>query len=1091
MRIIKGISALAIIAALMVGVPAALIILGGNPLPAELPGSMRELGFWLTTGAGADLYISAATIIGWVAWASIAIPILAEIPAGIRGVSRPRLPGLGLQQKLAHGLVGAVIVMITAGGITLPAHADTTTPDDHGGTTTISVAADPTTTDTAAPEQTNDETTSTDDAGQGWVTYTVQAGDSLWSIAAEQLGDGLRWPEIADMNYGREQADGRTLEGGQHWLETGWQLQLPIPTDQATAPAEAETTAGHSTYTVQAGDSLWSIAAEQLGDGHRWEEIQAASAHVDQGHGQQLTDPDTIQPGWTLHIPTTTTAPATEVADTPQSQPAPAPAPEPAVEDATAGDTATGSDSSAADTAEPAAPGQNGAGSPTTQPSVAPQGATADNLTNTVEADDVDEADQAWPVRTLGGAGALLAAGVLALLATRRARSQQHRTPGHRLATPAEPDSLIETRLRAIADPIGLDAVDTALRDLATWHQAESQPLPAVRAARLTTDQFELYLSEPAHLPAPWRGTSDRCIWTIDADRIDQRITTTELGAAPYPSLVTLGHDEEDAHLLLDLEHTEHLDIRGQAQTAHDTLAALAVELATSPWADDLQVTLVGTLPGLADAVDTGRIRHVTGLDAVMRELQARAEHVGQILTDSGADSLSEARGRGVAEDTWTPEILLIGTHLDPHVREQLDELVSRVPRVGIAAVTTDAHTGQWVLDLDEPGTGTLEPAGMRIRPQTLSPTEYDQILSVLATADETVPGPDWATGLADIDEPDLEQVPLTVTIDDIDIELHHADPHDDQDHDHEDQVDTHDVDEAATASPDEAVTTPTEETGADTTPAAATAEVRPLQQPIIRLLGHVDLDGARGTPLPSKETVPALEMLAYLALHPGVDRTRLSADLWPTSEPSKKTRNEAVSRARRWIGTDPATGDNYLPLVGDDGLYRLHPAVTTDWQMMLDLVGSDVTSTSTSQLTRALGLVRSRPFDRERPGQTRIRASRFLWADPYAHEMASTIVDIARETARRALLSGDPDTAENAARTGLTACEDQFHDESLWRYLIRAAWSRSDNDTITHLVGQLHTALEAQDADPEHETVELIDQIRTGTPTTHQPAAI
>lgn len=78
MRIIKGLAALLTIGLLLIGLPAALILLGGNPLPDALPTSADELWFWLTTPAGADLYISAVTIIGWVAWASITIPILME-----------------------------------------------------------------------------------------------------------------------------------------------------------------------------------------------------------------------------------------------------------------------------------------------------------------------------------------------------------------------------------------------------------------------------------------------------------------------------------------------------------------------------------------------------------------------------------------------------------------------------------------------------------------------------------------------------------------------------------------------------------------------------------------------------------------------------------------------------------------------------------------------------------------------------------------------------------------------------------------------------------------------------------------------------
>ena len=83
--------------------------------------------------------------------------------------------------------------------------------------------------------------------------YTVQRGDSLWSIAAEQLGDGSRYTEIMELN-GLNSTE----------IHPGIQLKLPVQT--VSEPTYRE-------YTVQRGDSLWSIAAEQLGDGSRYTEI--------------------------------------------------------------------------------------------------------------------------------------------------------------------------------------------------------------------------------------------------------------------------------------------------------------------------------------------------------------------------------------------------------------------------------------------------------------------------------------------------------------------------------------------------------------------------------------------------------------------------------------------------------------------------------------------------------------------------------------------------------------------------------------------------------------------------------------------------
>src|SRR5699024_11510221 len=125
--------------------------------PGALPASACGLRCWLPTPGGADRYTSAVTVSGWIAWASITIPILMEVPATIRGTGRPRLPGLQIQQKLARGLVGAVVLMITAGGITTTTYADTgqaATAADASPATTISAPAEPS---TAAANNTNED----------------------------------------------------------------------------------------------------------------------------------------------------------------------------------------------------------------------------------------------------------------------------------------------------------------------------------------------------------------------------------------------------------------------------------------------------------------------------------------------------------------------------------------------------------------------------------------------------------------------------------------------------------------------------------------------------------------------------------------------------------------------------------------------------------------------------------------------------------------------------------------------------------------------------------------------------------------------
>ena len=58
------------------------------------------------------------------------------------------------------------------------------------------------------------------------VTVTVERGDSLWRIAARNLGSGARWREIFDLNAGKPQADGRSLRDP-HLILIGWVLELP------------------------------------------------------------------------------------------------------------------------------------------------------------------------------------------------------------------------------------------------------------------------------------------------------------------------------------------------------------------------------------------------------------------------------------------------------------------------------------------------------------------------------------------------------------------------------------------------------------------------------------------------------------------------------------------------------------------------------------------------------------------------------------------------------------------------------------------------------------------------------------------------
>jgi nucleoid-associated protein YgaU len=108
--------------------------------------------------------------------------------------------------------------------------------------------------------------------------YAVQHGDSLWGIAQNKLGSGMHWHDLYHLNSD-------VLGSNPNMIFSGTQLKLP---DMASQLGK---------YVVKPGDSLWTIAKNQLGDGSRWTEIYKANASII-GESPRL-----IVPGQQLSMP--------------------------------------------------------------------------------------------------------------------------------------------------------------------------------------------------------------------------------------------------------------------------------------------------------------------------------------------------------------------------------------------------------------------------------------------------------------------------------------------------------------------------------------------------------------------------------------------------------------------------------------------------------------------------------------------------------------------------------------------------------------------------------------------------------------------
>lgn len=209
----RGLASLLGIVLILVGLPLALIVLGGNPLPSQVP-SLEEIGGALTRPDDGTLLIGIVTVTGWLVWASLTLSFLVEIPAAIRGVPAPRLPGLSWQQGRAAAMTGAVAAMLAVG---TPAVAQA----DPGPVVRASA-----TVPAAQPEP------------EPVQTVTVRAGETLWGIAERELGDGHRYPELVEASAHVVQPDGGRLRAGDT-IRPGWQVVVPQTVVAGHAEGEA------------------------------------------------------------------------------------------------------------------------------------------------------------------------------------------------------------------------------------------------------------------------------------------------------------------------------------------------------------------------------------------------------------------------------------------------------------------------------------------------------------------------------------------------------------------------------------------------------------------------------------------------------------------------------------------------------------------------------------------------------------------------------------------------------------------------------------------------------------------------------------
>ncbi|WP_371100195.1 LysM peptidoglycan-binding domain-containing protein, partial [Streptomyces sp. PU_AKi4] len=238
---VKAFLAFVALAALLVGVPFALAVTAGWPLPGTF-----EPMEWLKQDISVRTFLSILTFVVWLAWAQFTACVLVEMKAALSGVGVPgRVPGAGPSQLLARQLVAAVLLVGATAASFTPGIGQLGQGLE-GNQRPAAAAAQQTpgffaqqqeqaagTAAALAEQASHAEAAASAGAKQRGDTkfYRIQPPegrhhDSLWEISERHLGDGRRYKEIFELNKDRTQPDGSKLSEAS-LIRPGWIMEMP------------------------------------------------------------------------------------------------------------------------------------------------------------------------------------------------------------------------------------------------------------------------------------------------------------------------------------------------------------------------------------------------------------------------------------------------------------------------------------------------------------------------------------------------------------------------------------------------------------------------------------------------------------------------------------------------------------------------------------------------------------------------------------------------------------------------------------------------------------------------------------------------
>ena len=845
--ILRAVGSLLALAVLVIGVPVLLVAVVGRPLPVAWPDwadvwlDIRQLNIdpkWVTGGLAVG---------AWLLWAQVIWALLFELVnmaragRGVTARSAPlTFPAVAtLTARLVAGVVSVTLLTSSpsSAGVIGSGREMALTLPDHDQAERITV-------DRAPAAVTKSPAT-----GAGPVSVVVAEGETAWDVAVRVFGDGRLVGDLLDHN------EMSALD-----VQPGMELELP---PGVSAPADR--------VTVAEGDHLWALSTRRLEQVGVDEPSNAQiAAHVEQmveANQPAIVDPDLIHPGEVFTLPALgdrskaddasrdgedDAAPASEPPTT--STPTTSSAAEPAGGDLPAPTTTIGSEPPVGEPTEAAGRGVAGVG-----------GAEGNDL--------------ALGLVAVTGIG-LITAAVGAIVARSEAQLLGRRRPGTspRFAVPGAAERLIAET----SDDDALNDLDRALRYVGMKRNSDGFTLPDLVGVLVYPDTIRLLVAAPnTHAPEPFTVERDGMVWAISRPVPDLHV---EAALNPYPTLISVGYTDA-AQLLVDIEYVGSLSLTGGFADVVDEMATMALQLATSPLADTIEVVCVGFGEELADFERITVVPSIDSIQAVVDDHAAGAADLSRATGNTGPGG----RADGVGD--WTPMVVFDPLSEVVNDSSALLAMARATPSAGVSAVLNSVESAALSVELGEDGL-TIPSYQVSLSRRPLTRTERLNLSAAVAAAKE----PD------DAYRPDLLSAFVADRAEALDEREEHA----------------------RSGEP--------EHRGSE-----------PDHEYRVRLLGPLRVETGNGEIVRfARSATP--EFLAYLTRHrDGVEVGHVMTTLWPSTTARRTWIANVYADAARSLAAGNDRSVSLTPRPGADDEYRLSSVVTSDLEQFQSLISRAV----------------------------------------------------------------------------------------------------------------------------------------------------